>query len=346
MGRNDAFAATDRPAWGTVPVSSYRGIGPMGYAPALRRRLVESGADLVHQHGIWMYDQWAALQWQRWGGRCVVISPHGMLDPWALKNSSWKKVLAGRLFADPSLHRATCLHALCRSEVDAIRAYGLKNPVALIPNGVDLPEVASAPDPHAEPNGRRTLLFLGRIHPKKGIRELLEAWNGAGGVWRNDWRLVVAGWDDRGCAETLKQQFQSSASGAAPVVFSGPVHGPEKDQLLRSADAFILPSFSEGLPVSVLEAWAYRLPVLMTGPCNLPEGFDVGAALRIEPTIESIRQGLRELAAMPDGDLRMMGDRGRTLVEEKFAWPGIASQMKQVYEWCLTGSNPPDCLEE
>ena len=123
------------------------------------------------------------------------------------------------------------------------------------------------------------------------------------------------------------------------MVFYGPAFGGEKDQLLRRADAFVLPSLSEGLPMSVLEAWAYGLPVVMTPECNLPEGFASQAALEIRNRGMGTGnwEGLRLLLDMSDSDRIEMGRRGRRLVEEKFTWPKVAAQMKQLYEEILGG---------
>jgi poly(glycerol-phosphate) alpha-glucosyltransferase len=119
------------------------------------------------------------------------------------------------------------------------------------------------------------------------------------------------------------------------VVFFGPAFGEDKEQLLRSAEAFILPSFSEGLPMSVLEAWAYGLPVVMTPECNLPEGFATGAALEIRSGERSFQDGMRTLIEMTDQERAAMGLRGRRLVEEKFTWSKVAAQMRRLYEEVL-----------
>jgi poly(glycerol-phosphate) alpha-glucosyltransferase len=305
-----------------------------------------------------MDDQWAALQWQKKTGRAVVISPHGMLDPWAVKNSAWKKKLVGWFFASESLRRATCIHALCESEAESIRAYGLTNPIAVIPNGIDLPETGcrkSAVGDQQEQ--KRKILFLGRIHPKKGLKELIEAWSRLGEK-RAQWQLLIAGWDDGGHLERLKKQAsefglrwrdlsQQTFNLDTPtfdICFLGPKFGEEKHQLLQSVDGFILPSFSEGLPMSVLEAWAYGLPVIMTEFCNIPEGFAAQAAIRVEPRPESIAEGLESFFSLADEERGAIGECGRRLVEERFTWDSIARQMKAVYEWCLTGKNPPSCM--
>jgi poly(glycerol-phosphate) alpha-glucosyltransferase len=127
-------------------------------------------------------------------------------------------------------------------------------------------------------------------------------------------------------------------------VFWGPAFGAEKTQLFRSADAFILPSLSEGLPMAVLEAWAHGLPVVITPECNLSEAFMDEAAIRINPDAQSISVGLEELFSMPDSELQAMGARGRQLVEQRFSWKMIAHQMKQVYDWLVGGGVEPECV--
>lgn len=333
----DGFSKADLHHWDPIDVQLFSAAGPLKTSFSLRRALASSSVELVHVHGIWSDSQWAAAQIQRKRNTPVVVSPRGMLDPWAVNNAAWKKKLVEKLFAGKALRRASCIHALCRSEADSIRAYGLDNPIAVIPNGVELPALGNE---GATPKPQKTLLFLGRIHPKKGLEELLQAWADV----RGDWKLLIAGWDDGGHEQGLKAH--AAALGITDSVeFTGPMHGEEKDALLRCVDAFILPSFSEGLPMSVLEAWSYRLPVIMTDFCNLPEGFEAKAAVRVKPNPASVAEGLRQLVAMPDAQLAELASNGRKLVEDKFTWPRIAESMKQVYEWCVTGGSPPECME-
>ena len=364
LGRgNRRELETDRLTWAPARTIVYKGFGPLGSAPDLRKKIVLQQPDLIHQHGIWMGDQWASLRWQKKTGRPVVVSPHGMLDPWAVENAAWKKKLVGKLFANESLKAASCIHALCRSEVAAIRAYGLTNPIAVIPNGVDLPELAPASG-QQDSKEKRQLLFLGRIHPKKGLAELVSGWAKAKKKDPKNsdaWQLLIAGWDDGNHLAGLKQLASHSGlrwadtssvdavssgtrSSSAEICFLGPQFGNAKAQLLHSADAFILPSFSEGLPMSILEAWSYGLPVVMTEFCNIPEGYEMDAALKIEPDADSVATGLSSLFASSQEELKKLGSNGRALVERSFTWDHIAQDMKEVYEWCLGGERP-ECVE-
>ncbi len=360
---SDEFSQEDLGVWDPLPVELYAGYSSMQFSPSLRKMLAGSDAELIHLHGIWMDNQWAALQHQKKSGTPVIVSPRGMLDPWAVKNAAWKKHLVEKVFARQAIKNATCIHALCRSEVESIREYGLKNPIALIPNGVEVPNLGSDKAVNRAVKGRK-ILFLGRIHPKKGLTELLKGWAKAKSEKSegfSDWQLLVAGWDDGNHLEGLKElasqlglMWSDAVSTNTPSIdacppgldlcFLGAQFGEEKNQLLQSVDAFILPSFSEGLPMSVLEAWGYRLPVVMTDFCNIPEGFEADAALRIEPCEESVAVGLKQLASMSDDDLQNMGINGLKLVEDRFIWPKIGKNMMLVYQWCLNGGNPPDCI--
>lgn len=348
-----------------------RRLGPVVWAKNLRRRVAEGAPDLVHTHGLWGQSSLVAGRLSS-SGRLRVVSPHGMLDPWALKNSRLRKEVALRLFERRLLASADCLHALCRSEAESIRQMGFRNPVAVIPNGVDLPE-PDAPGSSRD-HDPRVLLFLGRLHPKKGVPGALRAF--AQFLQRvkasrdaPPWQLVIAGWDQGGHEAELKELCRelslsfaerpaaewlnepksrdgASAGGRSnvAVVFVGSAFDATKDQLLRRADAFILPSFSEGLPVAVLEAWAYQLPVLMTDHCNLPEGFEAGAALRIETGADDIARGMWELLSSPSR-LRSLGQNGHALVKQRFTWPQIAGQMVELYTWLLKGGRKPAFVE-
>jgi glycosyltransferase involved in cell wall biosynthesis len=356
----------------------------MRWSPGMAGWLESQRPDLLHVHGLWGQASITVPRAARRLGIPYLVSPHGMLDRWALEHSSWKKRLAAAAYEGASLRGAACIHALCGSEADSIRAYGLKNPVCVVPNGVELVKAESGKRKAERlKRGRKVLLFLGRVHPKKGLVNAIRAWGktrgqGAGDRGREEWAFVIAGWDQGGHEAELKQLATELGIPWADVrdrdaedsdfrfllsefqlFFTGPAFGGRKDALLRRADAFILPSFSEGLPMSVLEAWSYQLPVLMTDHCNLPEGFAAEAAIRIGTGVGGrgqrsgvrgqgsgvrgreeggreqpwgIDEGLEALFEMDEGERLSMGQRGRALVERQFSWPQVAAQMKEVYE--------------
>lgn len=335
----DEHSEADMADWGQIRPRLFNPAGPrmLGFSPELARALGRH--DLLHQHGIWQGISIAVNQWRRRNGKPVVISPHGMLDPWALANSRWKKRLVGALYENANLRGAACLHALAAAETDAIRAAGFVNRVAEIPNGVDLP--SSPCPPASDKDGRKILLYLGRLHPKKGIAELVEAW---GALARRApemaarWRLVIAGWDDGGHRAAFEAQAAQLPEHAS-VEFPGPLHGAEKHAAFCTADAFILPSHSEGLPVTVLEAWAYGVPSFITEACNLPEALARDAAVQVSTDPQALAGVLQ--ARLDDPSLAAMADRASALCEETFTWPSVAEQYLATYRWLVErGARP------
>jgi poly(glycerol-phosphate) alpha-glucosyltransferase len=202
------------------------------------------------------------------------------------------------------------------------------------------------------------LLYLGRLHPKKGLPNLLRAWADVfGASLPAPWVLAVAGWDEGGheaelqrlCGELRLRSADMRTAGAAQlgagsVLFLGPQFNAAKVACYAACDAFVLPSFSEGLPMAVLEAWAYGKPVLMTPECNLPEGFAANAAIRIATDRDSIAGGLRELFGASPAALGAFATNGRDLVSRKFAWPQIAGEMREVIAWLDRGGARPACV--
>ena len=289
-----------------------------------------------------------------------------MLDPWAVKNSAWKKKLALWIYEDEHLRNAACLRALCESEARAIRAFGLKNPIAIIPNGVDMLEIRDRRTEMGNPPwarlvapGRKFCFIWGAFIPKKGLSNLLRAWKATlnSHYSTNNWLLAIAGWDEMGHEDELKQlasklgiqwsdarEHRTSNLEPASVIFLGPQFNEAKSASYRHCDAFILPSFSEGLPMVILEAWACGKPVVMTPECNLPEGFSARAAIQITTDVEGIARGLTELFGQSTQELTELGRNGQRLTEEKFNWDRIAWQLRAVCEWLVCGASQPDCV--
>ena len=341
----DRFTNRDRLLWDDIPVTTCNAsrIAGFGFSPDLKQQVFLTSVELLHQHGIWMYPSCIALRWSKFIRKPVVISPRGMLDSWALRNSAWKKKVAGWLYENRNLHSAACIHALCESEYESIRAYGLSNPVAIIPNGIDIPEVdrvLPAPWQGQNPKDKKVMLFLGRIHPKKGLANLMKAWSK---VKPKEWILAIAGWDQGGHEKQLKELVTESGL-TEDIIFLGPVFNDLKQACLQNASAFTLTSFSEGLPMSVLEAWSYGLPVLMTKFCNIPEGFEANAAIEIQPEPDSIAEGLKNFLNLHESARKQIGRNGLELVKYKFTWPKIAAQMVDVYKWILGQNEKPDCV--
>jgi poly(glycerol-phosphate) alpha-glucosyltransferase len=366
LGLQDKFSLEDRRAWLPLSPKVFRIRGPaaFGYSAGLRRAVVSAKADAVYCAGLWKYHSLLSLQWARKTRKPLLVAPHGMLDDWAVKQSRGRKRLARLLYQDAQLETASCIRALCDAEARAIRKNGIRSPVCIIPNGIDLPsddcDSGSAPELSELRRlaaGRKVLLYLGRIHPKKGLVDLLRAWrrmlDDKSPVARH-WILVIAGWSQGEHEAVLKMlaadlglSSKNLASGGAEsgsVHFLGPQFGEAKTACFRDCDAFIIPSLSEGLPMVVLEAWAWHKPVLMTPACNLPEAFVANAAIRIEPSAERICTGLRQMLEMSTSELRTIAGAGYRLASARYAWSRVAEQMNAVIEWVAGQAPKPDVV--
>ena len=314
--------------------------------PPLAASVRSFSPHVLHVHGLWRAPNRLAV---RMHSRLpVVVAPHGMLDPWALTQHRWRKTLLWLAYERRLLHRVAALQALCPAEVQALRCRGLTTPIALIPNGVSLPDPSAANEPlpppcwaGAIPPLERVLLFLGRFHHKKGIQPLLQAWQSVtADAARAGWWLALVGYGDGG---QLEQQLK--AQPLARVVACGPVFAAAKHSVLSAASAFVLPSYSEWLPMACLEAMAYQLPCLISPACNLPDAFRLGAAIPTDPDPAAIAASLQQLFDLGTEDRSAMGAVGHALVREHFSWPVIAEQTFQLYSWMLGGGEPPGFVE-
>lgn len=312
--------------------------------PVLRRFAVSPGlgwalaksagkADIVHNHGLWSMVN-VASGWVVPGRRAkLVLSPRGMLAPWALGWSRRAKRLVWPM-QRRALARADLLHATSMDELADIRTQGFTAPVAVIPNGIDLPVV-----PTEKPVGDgRTLLFLGRIHPVKGIDRLLHAWRLLQDE-HPDWRLVIAG---RGEAAHVREVTELAARlGVQRVFFPGPLYGTEKSRAYLEADLFVLPTHSENFGIVVAEALAHGCPAVVSRGAPWSALETEGAGWWVEHDVPVLTDALGQAMSVPVERLAEMGTRGRAWMERDFSWVSVAQRMEAAYGWILEGGAAP-----
>jgi glycosyltransferase involved in cell wall biosynthesis len=293
--------------------------------------------DLVHDQGLWLpcHHQVVAACARR--GIPCVVSPIGMLAPWALRYKRWKKRIAWWIYQRRDLRSVRCLHATSQQEVDSLRAVGLRNCIALIPNGVELPNGGCR---KPEARDQRTALFLGRIHPVKGLRNLVEAWH----IARPDgWRCIVAGPDEAGHQKEL-QALLRLHNLESSFEFPGMIADGGKWAKFRQADLFVLPSFTENFGIVVAEALAAGLPVITTKGTPWEELRTRQCGWWVEIGVEPLAAALREATSLSDQERYEMGQHSRCLVEEKYSWPRIGREMLAVYQWILGNGPQPDSV--
>ena len=295
----------------------------------------------VHIHGVWETHCMIAAGMAREAKRPYIISVHGMLEQWALRNKRLKKALYAALFEIRRMQRAACLRALSVDEVDDYRRLGLTNPIAIIPNGIDEPPSIS-PDlflaGYPELQGKRIVLFLGRLHAKKGLDLLLQAWARTG-EFRADARLVIAGPDSDNMQATLTRQASELSIGQS-VTFTGMLEGDFKWSALAASSLFVLPSYSEGFSMAILEAMAMGVPVLVTRECHIPEAASHQCGWVIPAAVAPLEQALAEFFKTGIDDALRMGERGKDLARTRFHSDVVGRQMTQVYDWLEGGAKP------
>jgi len=305
---------------------------------ALRNKIesicVENHIQLIHNHGVWLpANHTASSIAHRFEIPCV-ITPHGMLTQWAFNNKSLKKSLAWRLYQKDDLDNAKLVHVTAQSEGDDLRKLGFRGPLAVIPNGLDLPEWVERVEGEKE---FKTLLFVSRIHPKKGLLNLVEAWSR---IKPKGWKVKLVGPDEGGYQAVVERAIHEKGLDQ-DFVFTGPVYGAELTEIYRAADLFVLPTFSENFGNVVPEALANGLPVLCTEGAPWEELNSRRCGWWFPIGVEHLEKALREALEATPAQRREMGKRGRQLVEEKYTWPSVAKEMKQLYEWVLGGGSAP-----
>ena len=301
----------------------------------------------VHIHGLWEQSTLSASHAAQRCGVPYIVSAHGMLESWALRQKAIKKEVYAALFERKILDRAACLHALTPAEADDYRRFGCTAPIATIPNGVTVPNHVT-PDlflgQHPGLIGKRIILFLSRIHKKKGVELLVESWRD---VVRRfpDARLVLAGPDFDGTRSLLECKIAELGLGST-ILLPGMLREELKWSALAAAEGYVLPSFSEGLSVSVLEAMGVGLPVIISHPCNLPEVETLSAGCVITADVASLRAALLRLLGRSPEANASIGKRGRTYVMHHFNWASIASDMTDLYRWISQGGDLPTTLDQ
>ncbi len=301
----------------------------------LRDALQKAQADLIHTHCLWHLANHWAMRLAREVRIPLICQPRGMLEPWALNYKSWKKRVALLLFQRNDLDAVSAFIATSALEAESIRRFGLRQPIAIIPNGIDLP---AAPPVARERDERRerVILFLSRLHPVKGASVLVRAWSQCRVP---GWRLVLAGPDAGGhlkevMAEVTRLQMEQHVS------YVGELHGQAKSDAFRTADVFVLPSFGENFGMVVGEALSFGVPVITTKctPWGVLESAQCG--WWIDTGVEPLVTALRQATALSDEDRAEMGRRGIEC-SHQYQWQNAARETAALYHWILGKGEKP-----
>lgn len=320
----------------------------LGIYQTIQQTMKEFKPDLVHVHGIWSVTSCMTAFVAQRHGIPYIVAPRGMLEPWALNAKKWKKKIAMAGYQRKILKNARALHATAESERQQFQCLGFNQCCFVSPNGVLFPNVLPERRPHEE--GVRRVLFLSRIHPKKGIVELLDAWSvilrdlkSKKFLPTNKWILEIAGTDSDGYLSVVKKQaarlgFNLNAEDQenCEIIFSGPQDEARKWEAYCRCDIFVLPSYSENFGIVVAEALYAGCPVVTTKATPWGELERIGCGKHIDLGVDSLVRALWEMFALSDADREEMGCKGRKFVEEYYAWPKIAVHLADVYRQLRT----------
>ncbi|TKF73104.1 glycosyltransferase [Vibrio sp. F13] len=331
--------SSDQSLWDFCRLRIVKYIGPKNFKFSFRHwlELNRSEPNIVHLHGLWMHQSTSTLKAAK-NGIPVVVCPRGMLDQWAIKNNALVKKIVLFLFERSNINLASCFIALNSKEAQSIRSFGYKGDIYVIPNGVEL----RADDLNItrkltkeENQDKPFICYIGRYDKKKGLLELIDAWLDENNKARlNGFKLILHGWGDESYIEEMKSRAHGCTLKSVEV--NGSIYGGEKDLLLARAKGFILPSYSEGLPMAVLDAWRFGCVTMITPQCNLEESFYHDFSLKIQsPKKSDIIDTLNEFVLIPNSEVEQLGLLARLYVQDSFSWDIIAKKTEQVYSYLL-----------
>ena len=331
--------------------------------------------DVVHLHGLWDPALHRAAVVCRKRGIPYVIAPRGMLEPWSLRQKWLKKRIARWLYQDKDLRCAAALHATAESEAEQFRKLGFRNPIIISPNGVNVPVLGvrgQESGVRSQESGvrgqgsgvsgeRKRILFVSRMHPKKGVLELVEAWGklvasrqslvasrqslvASGGVgelgrWEVELVYTVSGELEREYEAKVKARVKEleleNGVGEGSFVFTGALNDDEKWNAYARADLFVLPTYSENFGIVVAEALWAGVPVITTKGTPWQELEDRKCGWWIDTGVDPLAAALKEAMSLSDAERREMGARGKALVEEKYTWDAVVREVVKGYAACL-----------
>lgn len=300
----------------------------------------EKGVDVYHIHGTWMYHGLAVSRYANKTGKPYVVSPRGMLYPQALAHHALLKKTLMALYQRNVFSGAACIQATCREEMDHYRALGFKNPVAVLPNPIDIRGIIDREIPH-KPIFK--IGYLGRLHPRKRVERLIYAFSEKK-KQLEDCRLVIIGGGDEKYQTFLEDEVKRL--GLTNVEFTGFLTGKEKDDTILNLSLLVVPSDFENFGNIVTEALVRGVPVVTSKGMPWQELEEYNCGWWINNDQESINRTLLNAIALSPEERMRMGINGKRLMRENYSVEVLGAKMKQLYEWILNGGKKPEFVYE
>lgn len=310
------------------------------YRQQLQERILSFKPNIIHDHGLWGPLNWNSTRLAIKNEIPLVISTRGTLTTWALKYKGLKKKLVWNFFQKDILCAAQLLHATSFAEAEQLRQIGLSNPIAVIPNAIELPTgIEFSADRTSNPT-EKIALFLSRIHPVKGLLNLIQAWHLSRPV---GWRLSIVGPNENGHRSEV-ERLVNDLGMSGVIDFVGAVTSSEKWDYYRRANLFILPSHSENFGLVIAEALASGLPVITTQntPWKALQEHQCGWWINADMT--SLAEAISQATSLTNSQLTDMGRRGIALIKNDYQWESAAQKMIKAYQWVLGNEHRPDFI--
>lgn len=309
------------------------GLKKLGTSREMKSYIMKTKCDIIHTHGLWL-----GVNTYTNTNSKFIITPRGMMTPVALKYSPLKKKISRVLFQNKAFLRASLIHVTSWAEYEDVRRYGLKSPVAIIPNGIS---PVAAPI-NSDQSDYKTILSLGRIHPKKNLSSLILAWSKLEKLYPS-WRLMIIGPDQNQHQREL--EALTARQGLNRVFFGEPIHNVEKERMLAQSELFVLPSHSENFAMTVAESLAHGTPVIASKGTPWSELDRRGCGWWVDNSPEALAEAISNALSISDQQRSLMGKRGAEWMAKDYSWEHIAIQMKEVYMWLLGKSSMPPTVQ-
>lgn len=283
--------------------------------------------DIIQNQSMWelCYHQLAKIA--RKHGIPYISTPRGMLEPWSLSQNRWKKKLALTLYQMKDLQHSACIYTTANMEAQHVKELGVKAPCVVIPNGI---ETDGYPCRTSMDIVKKQVLFLSRIHVKKGIEILIDGWNR---IYKDfsDWKLVIVGNGETDYIDALRERIIDAGLNEC-ISIEEPVFGNDKIALYQSSALFVLPSYSENFGMVIAEAMSCGVPVITTKNCPWEVLNETQTGWCIDLSVEELERTLREALGMDAKVLYEKGQKGGELVREQFDYRCVAQNTANVYQ--------------